>query len=133
MAQRWHTGEIDPAPQRVLVFASNLAAKHTRSYAKQAIARFGAGHMLTDGPHGMAYAIPIKNATLQLLPIDQIAWSVRAMFSYAQNNPDLEFWVGRFGVDCVALTDSRMAPLFKGRPSNCVLPTEWQAFMNADI
>jgi hypothetical protein len=126
---KFHSGSVSPGGDRILVFPSNLAARHTRSHSKVAIDRFKASYALTTGFQGEAYAIPIKNEKLAILPIADIAWGVAAFISFAKNNPDCEFYVMRFADDCKQLTDSRCAPLFRGAPDNCVFSEHWKSYL----
>lgn len=126
---KFHSGTVSPGGNRILVFPSNLAARHTRSHSKVAVDRFGAGHALTAGFHGAAYAIPVKSEKLDILPIADVAWGVAAFIAFAKNNVDLDFYVMRFADDCKPLTDSRCAPMFRGAPENCVFPDDWKSYL----
>lgn len=117
-----------PTPQQaamIFVFGSNLAGRHGAGAALFAQQHHGAVYGKGVGPQGNAYAIPTKDGSLKTLPLEKIRHYVEGFIVYAKLYPTLRFQVTRVGCGLAGYKDSDIAPLFKGVPPNCEMPTEW--------
>lgn len=116
----------------VFVFGSNLAGRHGKGAAKDAIDYFGASRKIPIGLSGSSYAIPTKDARLNVLPIDKIEIYTQQFIEFAKTHPDLTFLVTTVGCGLAGYFHEEMAPLFADSPSNCVLPDVWREFLPED-
>ena len=107
----------------IFVFGSNLAGRHGKGaalYAKQCCgAIYGKGF----GRQGDSFAIPTKDQHLQVLPLSTIQSYVDLFIDYANAHPTLEFEVTAIGCGLAGYTPKQIAPMFKGAPKNCKLPS----------
>jgi hypothetical protein len=113
----------------IFVFGSNLAGRHGKGAALYARENHGAVYGVGRGPTGDAYAIPTKDKTLQRLPLMLIAGHVSEFLDYAVEHAWLEFMVTRIGCGLAGYSDSDIAPMFQGAPSNCIMPDEWLPYL----
>jgi hypothetical protein len=109
----------------VFVFGSNLAGRHGKGAAKDAVKLHGAIYGQGIGRQGNSYAIPTKDAYLNPLPLDKIEQYVEEFLVYAENHLDEEFQVTRIGCGLAGYTDDEIAPMFDAAPPNCHLPEGW--------
>lgn len=109
----------------IFVFGSNLAGRHGKGAALDAIRHYGAIYGQGFGRQGRSYAIPTKDSSLRTLPLLNIGIYVSAFIQYAENNPELLFRVTRIGCGLAGYNDADIAPMFAAAPSNCILPLEW--------
>jgi hypothetical protein len=109
----------------IFVFGSNLAGRHGKGAALDALRLHGAVYGAGEGPAGNSYAIPTKDEQLRTLPLDVIDGYVAKFIMYAMVHPELEFHVTRVGCGLAGYTDEQIAPMFREAPSNCRLPLEW--------
>lgn len=112
----------------IFVFGSNLAGRHGKGAALEARLKYGAKHSVGVGRTGNAYAIPTKDATLQVLPLYQIKRHVEDFLRYARTNWHLTFKVTAIGTGLAGYTHPEIGPMFKFAPSNCNLPEEWREY-----
>lgn len=112
--------------QEIFVFGSNLAGRHGKGAALDALREHGAILGKGVGRQGNAYAIPTKNFRLQPLSLAIISRYVSQFIGYARANPDLRFRVTRIGCGHAGYTDIQIAPMFMKAPSNCELPEGWR-------
>lgn len=108
--------------QRVFVFGSNLAGRHGRGSAHEAMLRHGAKYGVGVGRCGNSYAIPTKDEQLRVLSLNCIAKYVEDFIAYAKAHPELTFDVVAIGCGLAGYEPSQIAPMFSGAPSNCNLP-----------
>ena len=110
----------------VFVFGSNLAGRHGKGAALEAAQKHGAKRGQGSGLQGNSYAIPTKDAKLRSLPLPTIHWHVNQFLEVARMRCDLTFNVTRIGCGLAGYKDHQIAPMFKGAPSNCILPAGWR-------
>jgi len=110
----------------VFVFGSNLAGIHGAGAAKTALQKYGAVMGVGVGHRGNSYAIPTKDSRLQILSIDEIRSRVDEFKEFARVSPNLRFRVTRIGCGLAGYSDADISPLFRGSPSNCLLPAGWR-------
>lgn len=111
----------------IFVFGSNLKGVHGRGAALFAFQKRGAVYGIGMGRQGMSWAIPTKYDPYHSLPLSKIRAYVHIFLLYADTHPDLTFEVTRIGCGLAGYTDADISPLFKGAPSNCLLPAGWHA------
>ena len=114
----------------IFVFGSNLAGVHGAGAALYARKHHGAIFGQGIGLQGNSYGIPTKDAYIVTLPIREIKKYVDQFIEFAKQNYEMVFEVTRIGCGLAGYTDIQIAPLFKGAPSNCILPYEWEHFIN---
>lgn len=91
----------------VFVFGSNLQGSHGGGAARAAYNHFGAVWGQGVGLQGQSYAIP----TMQGGP-ETIQPYVDEFITFAQQHPDLTFYVTRIGCGIAGFRDEEIAPLF---------------------
>lgn len=110
------------------MFGSNLAGRHGRGSAKEAVDNWGAIYGQGEGRQGQSYAIPTKDHDLNVLDLDHIYESIVMFIIYAHRNPELEFHVVKIGCGLAGYREEDIQPMFeqnKPLPSNIVLPKGW--------
>lgn len=110
----------------IFVFGSNLAGRHGAGAALFAKQHHGAVYGVGIGRCGSSYAIPTKDESLKVLPVQEIEPYVRTFLLYAAKHPELSFLVTRIGCGLAGYQDTDIAPLFRGAPANCLLPEGWR-------
>jgi len=111
---------------RFFVFGSNLAGRHGKGSALVAKREHGAIYGVGEGPQGRSYAIPTKDHSLRVRPLEDIARSVERFKAFARNNLEITFDVCRVGCINAGYKDDEIAPLFADAPENCTLPEGWR-------
>lgn len=110
---------------RIFVFGSNLAGRHGRGAAFDALNDHGAILGRGHGHYGNSYAIPTRDKQIETLDLVVIENYVNIFVRYALDHPQLQFNVTRIGCGYAGYEDRDIAPLFYSAPMNCILPTEW--------
>ena len=110
----------------VFVFGSNLAGRHGAGSAAHAWRYYGAVYGKGVGHHGDSYAIPTKDESLNVLPLDVISRYVADFLAYATAHPEYQFHVVSIGCGLAGYTPEQIAPMFKFAPNNVVLSQEFQ-------
>jgi len=113
-------------PNEVFVFGSNLAGRHGKGAAKTAL-KFGAIYGQGTGPMGQSYAIATKDECLCTLDETEIEAQVTKFLDYARQNPDIRFLVTEIGCGLAGYEPKDIAPMFRGKPPNVVLPASFIA------
>jgi hypothetical protein len=113
----------------IFVFGSNLAGRHGKGAALHARTHYGAEYGVGRGKTGCAYAIPTKDAALRVLPLERIESYVHEFILFAEDHPEHRFQVTAIGTGLAGYKHEQIAPMFKGVPSNCIMPTQWQEFL----
>ena len=113
----------------IFVFGSNLAGRHGKGAAKDALNLYGAQYGNGVGRQGSSYAIPTKDHYLNTLPIETIGPYVDVFIDYAEAHPELTFNITRVGCGLAGHFDRDMAELFKTAPKNCLFDPEWIEIM----
>lgn len=114
---------------RVFVFGSNLAGRHGKGAAREALRHWGASYGVCIGACGQSYAIPTKDKHLRVLSLGEITLYVADFLTYVRGHPNLTFLVTRVGCGLAGYRDEQIAPLFKGSTDNCVMPEEWRGYL----
>lgn len=118
----------------VFVFGSNLSGIHGKGAAKLAQEKFGAKRGFAFGLCGQSYAIPTRGvwlagrktfAPMQLDEVGEHVWNFR---KFAEENPQLKFYVTKIGCGYAGFQPYQIAnllSLFMPFPENVVLPREF--------
>jgi len=114
----------------VFVFGSNLAGRHGRGAALYARDIYGAKNGVGRGRTGQAYAIPTKDAELNVLPLVHIAREIAEFIEYAKAHPDEHFFVTKVGTGLAGYSNQDIAPLFRGVPENCIIDKAWKDYIS---
>lgn len=117
------TREVDMMD--IFVFGSNLAGRHGKGSAKYALMNYGAVYGIGVGFQGSSYAIPTKDANLKPLPLERIERYVEEFLAFARKTPFRTFKVVKIGCGLAGYTDADISPMFRGAPSNVILPEGW--------
>lgn len=115
---------------QIFVFGSNLAGIHGKGAALTAYMNFFAKYGVGIGRTGQCFAIPTKDRQLKTLPLDAIRDYVFHFLSYAVFHPRLEFLVTAIGCGLAGYKPEQIAPFFKNRSSNVILPPEFANLLN---
>jgi hypothetical protein len=110
----------------IFVFGSNLAGRHGKGAARDALKYFGAKYGEGVGHFGDSFAIPTKGYRLEVLPLKRIEQFVEMFLSYAKDNPHLLFLLTPIGCGLAGYSPEEIAPMFKNATSNIQLPVEFQ-------
>ena len=110
----------------VFVFGSNLAGRHGLGAALHARQNKGAVYGQGVGRQGDSYAIPTKDADLNVLPLSEIAAYVNSFILYAKLHKDVWFEVTAIGTGLAGYSHKQIKPMFDHAPANCMLPNEWK-------
>jgi hypothetical protein len=125
MDNKQGSGDVVP----IFVFGSNLAGRHGAGSAKHAMLHHGARYGVGVGFCGTSYAIPTKDANLRVMPINAIKPHIDTFVEFARQNPSMTFEIVKVGCGLAGYTDSQVAPLFKGLPSNCRVHPDWLQYL----
>lgn len=96
----------------IFVFGSNEDGRHGKGAAKLARDKFGARPSQGAGRQGQTYAIPTKDANLNVSPLYKIKGYILRFETYAAQHPELRFFVTEIGCGLAGYTPEEIAPLF---------------------
>lgn len=118
---------------RIFVFASNLAGRHGKGSAYEAVKKHGAIYGQGTGRQGQSYAIPTKDQQLQVMPLGDIAGWVADFLEYALSHPELDFDVVAIGCGLAGYKPAQIAWMFDlPCPRNVFLPPEFLECLSND-
>jgi len=112
----------------VFVFGSNLAGRHGKGAARDAVAMHGAIYGRGVGMQGNSYAIPTKDFNLRSLPLPAIAGYVQNFLAFARMHQNMNFQVTAIGTGLAGYTANHIGPMFRNAPANCKLPPEFEVY-----
>jgi hypothetical protein len=104
------------AREVVFVFGSNLAGRHGKGAALEAVKHWGAQYGVGEGRTGNAYALPTKDANIKTLPLDEIGQSFIRFWKYAFYNPDTQFLLTPFGTGLAGYSIAEIRSVMSGGP-----------------
>ncbi len=110
----------------IFVFGSNLAGRHGAGSALEAYRNHGAKYGIGVGRVGNSYAIPTKDDSLRVLPLERIKGFVQSFIDHAKRHPEDTFNVVRIGCGLAGYKEHEIAPMFMSAPSNVNLPDGWR-------
>jgi hypothetical protein len=102
--------------QVVFVFGSNLAGRHGKGAALEAVRYWGAEYGVGEGRTGSAYAIPTKSATMKVLSLLEIEQSFIRFWKYAYYNPEIQFLLTPFGTGLAGYRVCEIRKIMSGGP-----------------
>lgn len=105
---------------QIFVFGSNLAGRHGRGAALTARTRFGAEYGVGIGPTGRCYAIPTKDARLNVLPLNVIEQYILRFVEYAEQHPELEFLLTPVGTGLAGYSVDQLESILPELPDNVI-------------
>lgn len=109
-------------PNEVFVFGSNERGIHGAGAAAYALKEFGAVLGEGEGHYGRSYALPTKNAYFKTLSYDEIGFYVANFLRYAEENPNLTFYVTQVGCGLAGCDPKKIAKMFSVVSRNVILP-----------
>ncbi len=104
----------------IFVFGSNGYGAHGAGAAAFAVAKFGAVNGQAEGLQGQSYAIDTMDG------FEVMAKQVERFVEFAQEHPELTFYVTEIGCGIAGYSPSEVALLFSDVPKNVVLPKSFQ-------
>ena len=110
---------------KIFVFGSNLAGRHGMGTALYAKKYYGAIYGQGQGLQGTSYAIPTKDENLVPLPLWKIEKYVLRFLNFAKDQKEFVFKVTPIGCGLAGYSPKEIAPFFKHRSDNVILPTEF--------
>lgn len=117
--------------REIFVFGSNLAGRHGRGSAREAVLKHGAKYGVGIGLQGNSYAIPTKDETLAVLPLSRIQDEVSKFICFAKARPEWVFNIVAIGCGLAGYSPCQIAPLFREAPRNCVIPKEFLPYLSS--
>lgn len=96
----------------IFVFGSNLAGRHGKGAAREALVRFGAIYGQGEGLQGMSYAIPTKTGGLGILSLERIAGYINTFCLFVRQNPQYSFYITPIGTGLAGYRVDQIRPLF---------------------
>ncbi len=118
-------------PNEIFVFGSNLAGRHGKGAALQAL-QFGAKHKCGFGIMGQTFALPTKDLDLKTMPLHRIAIYVDELLVCVRLMPESVFLITKVGCGLAGYTPEQIAPLFREfvGVGNVALPIEFINILN---
>ena len=114
----------------IFVFGSNLAGRHGKGAALDAVKLFGAQYGVGLGIAGKSFAIPTKDASLRVLDILTINQYIQTFKSFVEANPHLTFYLTPIGCGLAGYTAADIAPLFLPlRHLDIIFPISFQPYL----
>lgn len=111
---------------QIFVFGSNLAGRHGKGSALEALRSWQATYGQAEGLQGRAYAIPTKDHQLRPLSLEEIKAGVNRFIAYARSTPHLCFLVTKIGCGLAGYREDQIRCMFQTAPDNCKLPDGWR-------
>lgn len=111
---------VDLAPGEVFVFGSNVNGYHGGGAAAAAMRHFGAQWGVGEGMQGQCYAIPTMEGITALVD------AVERFLAYAVEHPESTFLVTKIGTGIAGYDVEQIAPRFRVRTANVIIPAEFE-------
>lgn len=108
-----------------MVFGSNADGRHGKGAALTARKKFGAVYGVGEGLTGRCYAIPTKGHNLSRMSLAEIKKHVDTFLEFAKDNPDKTFLVTQIGCGLAGHRPKDIAPMFRERTENVIIPKEF--------
>ena len=119
--------QIDELPEgSCFVFGSNAQGIHAGGAARTAVEKFGAVMGVGEGLQGQSYALPTMGSGMEL------AHAAARFIQYAQQHPDMRFYLTKVGCGIARRTPADVAPFFAGAPANVIMPREFATILEGD-
>ena len=130
----YHRGILVDMAQEIFVFGSNLAGRHGKGAALEAVKYYGAKHGVGIGLVGNSYAIPTKRTPYETLPLSEIQSYVEDFLEFAASSKYARrsFKLTAIGCGLAGYTPIQIAPMFCNASSNVCLPQEFLDILNKE-
>jgi hypothetical protein len=111
----------------VFVFGSNLAGRHGKGAALDAVNLYGAVRGVSEGMTGHSYALPTKDAALRPLPLADIEAAIVRFLDYAKSNRRDAFLLTPVGCGLAGHSKRSIWAILQkhGVPENVYLASSW--------
>tara|TARA_R110000744_G_C19152865_1_gene539590 strand:- start:390 stop:743 length:354 start_codon:yes stop_codon:yes gene_type:complete len=111
----------------VFVFGSNLAGRHGKGAAKDALENHGAIYGQGEGLQGNSYAIPTKDENLKPIALQGIDMHIHFFLRFAKMNPEKRFLLTPIGCGLAGNSKREIWAILQdyGVPSNVYLTSTW--------
>jgi hypothetical protein len=116
---------VELKESEIFCFGSNLAGRHGKGAALIARKKFGAVYGVGEGLTGRCYAIPTKGHNLSRMSLKEIKKHVDIFLEFAKDNPDKKFLVTQIGCGLAGHRPKDIAPMFRERTENVIIPKEF--------
>lgn len=127
---KYHIDCTSPNDNQIFVFGSNLSGIHGAGAAKAAHREYGAVWGIAEGLMGHSYALPTVQAKITgPLSLFEINDAINRFLDFANDHPELSFFVTRVGCGLAGHQDANIAPMFANAPANCSLPDTWAKYI----
>ena len=114
----------------IFVFGSNLAGRHGKGAALDAVELFGAQYGVGLGIAGKSFAIPTKDAFLRTLDTVTINHYIQVFKTFVEANPHLTFYLTPIGCGLAGYSAADIAPLFLPlRHLDIIFPISFKPFL----
>lgn len=111
----------------VFVFGSNLAGRHGKGAALEAVQHWGAQYGVGEGRTGNSYALPTKDEMMRTLPLSIIQQAYISFWKYAAYNPDTQFLLTPFGTGLAGYSILEIRSIMKCAPLRNIWETnDWR-------
>lgn len=117
----------------IFVFGSNTAGRHGKGAALYARQHHGAIYGQGYGLQGNSFGIPTRDGTpkkIVSLSLEEIEGYVKQFIEFARANPSMKFRLTPIGCNHAGYTPAQIGPMFKGSPSNVLIPKEFEPYVN---
>ena len=118
---------LQPDKGVIFVFGSNLAGRHGKGAAKNAMRFYGAIYGRGTGLQRRSYAIPTKDENLEPMELRDIVPYIHEFVDFTRKS-EFSFLVTPVGTGLRGLPDEAIAPHFKGA-INCWFTRTWEPFL----
>lgn len=110
----------------VFVFGSNLAGRHGKGAALEAVKHWGAQYGVGEGETGNAYALPTKDYNLRSLNIEEIQQSYMNFWTHAHKNPNTQFLLTPCGTGLAGYSIQEIKSILPKKPlRNIWFTSDW--------
>ena len=110
---------------QIFVFGSNLAGRHGRGAALQAMKQFGAEYGVGEGMTGQCYALPTLDGMLMKRQHADLLESVTRFLLYADAHREYTFLLTKVGCGLAGYDEDYMRSFFVMIPTNVIPPEDW--------
>ena len=122
-----------PTRGEIFAFGSNLAGRHGKGAAQDAMRLYGATYGQGIGLQGRSYGIPTKDRYLNILPLVEIQRRVTGFVEFTRDNPQMKFFITRVACGLAGYTDEEIAPMFNGIKANCRIHFKWHKLVKRSL
>ncbi len=111
----------------VFVFGSNLAGRHGKGAALEAVKKYGAKRGIAEGMAGNSYAIPTKDEAMRSLSLGDIEFFLVRFLGFAEMNPQMAFLLTPIGCGLAGYSRREIWTILSRHvvPSNVYLASSW--------